>query len=306
MRIINDSHSLNPYFNLAAEEYLLNHTQEDICRFWQNENTVVIGKHQAMPAEVNTKVAFYKDIKIARRISGGGTVFHDTGNLNFTFIKNNPNGQNLIDFKQFTQPIIDALKVLGLTVEHSGRNDLLLNGFKISGNAEHLSQKLHRTLHHGTLLFNSNLNNLGDILKTPIAQFEGKFVQSKRSKVVNICEYLPTAITMEHFRNHLVNYFNNNLAGNLSPLSAKEIIEIEQLANQKYSTIDWIKGYSPKFTFNGIYNNSAYHIQVEKGRIIGYKTTDAALEKAIEKSIGSFFSYADLQNNGLLCNVIFN
>ena len=100
MRIINDYYSTDPYFNLAAEEYFLTQSQVHICRFWQNENAVVIGKHQAMPAEVNTKIAFERDIKIARRISGGGTVYHDLGNLNFTFISNNLNGENRIDFKR--------------------------------------------------------------------------------------------------------------------------------------------------------------------------------------------------------------
>jgi len=278
MRLINDYHATNPYFNLAAEEYFLNESKEDICRFWQNENAVVVGKHQALAAEVNTKVAQEKGISIARRISGGGTVFHDLGNLNFTFIKNNGAQGNMIDFKQFTQPIINALALLAVRIEHSGRNDLLLDGFKMSGNAEHLSQKLNRTLHHGTLLFNSDLGNLGAVLKTSIAQFEGKFVHSKRSEVCNILPYLNTGINMEQFRTHLSNYFVQQ-GMVLSTLQPHEIEQIEKLAREKYSTLDWILGYSPKYVFKGLYKDMPIYLWVKDGKIVRIQTNDALNNK---------------------------
>lgn len=295
MRIIDDYSSTNPYFNLAAEEYFLNHSKEHICRFWQNENAVVIGKHQAMPAEVNTKIAAERNIKIGRRISGGGTVYHDLGNLNFTFIANNKNGENLIDFKQFTQPIIDAMAALNLEVKHSGRNDLLLNGLKISGNAEHLSQKLKRTLHHGTLLFNSDLNNLGAALKTPIYQFEGKFVQSKRSQVCNIIDSLPEPITLDEFRRHLVAFFIKYYGASESDLTKQEIAAIEQLSSEKYSGGEWILGYSPKFIFYGDYLGTEVKVHCEKGRIIKIETKSIEILESTKTLLGEYYSYPNIK-----------
>jgi lipoate-protein ligase A len=296
MRIIDDFTSTNPYFNLAAEEYFLNHSQEHICRFWQNENAVIIGKHQAMPAEVNTKIAAERNIKIGRRISGGGTVYHDLGNLNFTFIANNKNGENLINFKQFTQPIIDAMAALNLEVKHSGRNDLLLDGFKISGNAEHLSQKLKRTLHHGTLLFNSDLSNLGAVLKTPINQFEGKFVQSKRSDVANISNYIQSPMTIASFRNRLIDYFVKHHNATLKHLTQDEILAIENLAQDKYATVEWIMGYSPKFSFNGQLNQSHFKIETEKGIITSIQSEDQRLLSYLQNLNNVYFEYNAIVN----------
>jgi len=294
MRLIDDYHSTNPYFNLAAEEYFLTETKEDVCRFWQNENAVVIGKHQALPAEVNTKVAQENGIAIARRISGGGTVFHDLGNLNFTFIKNNGAQGNMIDFKQFTQPIVNALAKLDLEVMHSGRNDLLLNGFKISGNAEHLSQKLNRTLHHGTLLFNSNLDSLGAVLKTPIRQFEGKFVHSKRSEVCNISPSVKEKMDLQQFRTHLSNCFEQQgmVLNNLQP---HEIAAIEKLASEKYEGYEWIMGYSPKFMFNANYQGTEVKIFCEKGRIVKIETGSANIKGLTNLLIGSYYAYPTIK-----------
>ncbi len=279
MRLIADFDQTDPYFNLAAEEYLLLNTNDNVCRFWKNEPTVVIGKHQVLAAEINTKVAFEKEVKMARRISGGGTVYHDLGNINFTFIQKNIGG-NKIDFKQFTQPIVDALAMLGLKVNHSGRNDLMLEGFKISGNAAHLSQKLNKTLHHGTLLFNSNLDNLGAILKTEIAQFGGKFVQSNRSKVCNIVDYLKN-ITIEDFQAHLCNTFIDN---GYSPanFTAAEKEQIIKLSNQKYRGIDWIAGYSPKYCVHGSFNQIPLMINV-----IGGKITEINMPHPLENELRS-------------------
>ncbi len=296
MRIIDDYFSTNPYFNLAAEEYFLNHTKEDICRFWQNENAVVIGKHQALAAEVNTQTAHEKEITIARRISGGGTVYHDLGNLNFTFIKNNGESGNMIDFKQFTQPIIDALKSLNLNIEHSGRNDLLLNGFKISGNAEHLSQKLNRTLHHGTLLFNSNLQNLGNVLKTPIEQFEGKFVHSKRSAVCNIIDYLTKPISLLAFRNVLCNYFQT-LGYLPSSLTTEKIKAINAIADEKYSTKDWILGYSPKYKFQTKLNSNPLYLDIQNGKIVHLETNDALASELKKILIGVYHEYTAIKQS---------
>ena len=142
------------YSHLAAEEYLLKNRQENILMLWQSHKAVVCGKHQNLCAEVNYGFCRENGIDTARRLSGGGTVFHDLGNLNFTFIHALDQGlEKAVQFRRFLDPVMQCLQTLDLDVTYSGRNDLLLNGLKISGNAEHVDQKNKRVLHHGTLLF---------------------------------------------------------------------------------------------------------------------------------------------------------
>jgi lipoate-protein ligase A len=177
----------DPYFCLAAEEYLLKNFSEDIFMLWQSENTVVLGKHQNAMAEINYPFVHKNGITVARRISGGGTVFHDAGNVNFAYIRN-VNSPAEISFKLFTRPVVEALAKLEVTATSSGRNDLLVDGKKISGNAEHVFKN--RVLHHGTLLFNSNLETLGQSIKVIPGKYHGKAVQSNRSVVTNILPFL--------------------------------------------------------------------------------------------------------------------
>lgn len=143
----------DPYFNLAAEEYFLKNFQEDFFMLWRSWPSVVVGKHQNALAEINHEFVRLHQIPVARRLSGGGTVFHDPGNVNFTFIRNVANISE-VNFKIFTIPVIEALKKLGVEAYTTGRNDLLIDGKKISGNAEHVHRN--RVLHHGTLLFDSH------------------------------------------------------------------------------------------------------------------------------------------------------
>lgn len=145
----------SPYFNLAAEEYLLKQTDDDIFMLWQNANSIIIGKHQNTVAEINQEYVQSHNITVARRITGGGAVFHDLGNLNFTFIQNIQPQEKEVNFVRYLQPIVDALKALGLPATFSGRNDLLLDGKKISGNAMVFHEN--RVLEHGCMLFPRNI-----------------------------------------------------------------------------------------------------------------------------------------------------
>lgn len=151
--------STNPFFNLALEEYLLKNVdiKEDYFILWQNEPTIVIGKHQNTLKEINMNFVKDNNINVVRRNSGGGAVYHDLGNINFTFITKYDE-KHLLDFKTFTNPVVYSLGKLNVKAELSGRNDILIDGRKISGNSQHIYKD--RFLHHGTLLFNSELENL--------------------------------------------------------------------------------------------------------------------------------------------------
>ena len=158
------------FFCLAAEEYLLKNFNENIFMLWQSTNSVVVGKHQNALAEIDFSYVHRQNIDVARRISGGGTVFHDSGNVNFAFITN-VNSTAEISFKRFTLPVVKALAKLGITASLSGRSDLIVDGKKISGNAQHVFKN--RVLHHGTLLFDSNLETLGSSLRTAPGKYHG-------------------------------------------------------------------------------------------------------------------------------------
>ncbi len=274
--------STDPYFNLAAEEYFLKHFQEDFFMLWRSRPSVVVGKHQNALAEINHAFVRENQIPVARRLSGGGTVFHDPGNVNFTFIRNVANISE-VNFKVFTVPVVAALKKLGVAAYTTGRNDLLIDGKKISGNAEHVHKN--RVLHHGTLLFDSHLEALKGALKVDLSKFEDKAVQSNRSEVTNIANYLPTSISVEEFARFLF----DEICGTYPDFHVYEptiddIAAIEKLSIEKYQTWDWIFGYSPRYRFaNSIEKpNGAISVSllVEKGRI-----TEAAFSGEIQGEI---------------------
>lgn len=258
----------NPYFCLAAEEYLLKNFSEDIFMLWQSENTVVVGKHQNAMAEINYPYVHQHGITLARRISGGGTVFHDAGNVNFAYIKNVSSPAE-ISFKLFTEPVVKALAKLGVEATTSGRNDLLVGGKKISGNAEHVFKN--RVLHHGTLLFNSNLEILGKSIKVIPGKYHGKAVQSNRSVVTNILPFLENEWSVNDFSSFLMNVQLENSGNLVYEFNEKDNRAIQILVDEKFSTWDWNFGYSPKYAFTNEFlvdgNKLKVELQVEKGRI---------------------------------------
>lgn len=261
--------STDPYFNLAAEEYFLKNFQEDFFMLWRSQPSVVVGKHQNALAEINHEFVRKNQIPVARRLSGGGTVFHDPGNVNFTFIRSVEKISE-VNFKVFTVPVVNALKKLGVEAYTTGRNDLLIDGKKISGNAEHVHKN--RVLHHGTLLFDSHLEALKGALKVDLSRFEDKAVQSNRSEVTNISDYLPDPVSVGEFTEFLFGEIRQNYPEfQVYELSADDLEAINGLRDQKYRTWEWIFGYSPRYRFNNKVDTANGEILisllVEKGLI---------------------------------------
>lgn len=240
--------STDPYFNIAAEEFLLKNFTGDIFILYRNQPSIVVGKHQNTIAEINLEFVREKGLKVVRRLSGGGTVYHDLGNLNYTFIANGSEG-NLVDFKKFTQPIIDVLQKLGVDAMVGGKNDIRVGDKKISGNAEHVFKN--RVLHHGTLLFNSNLDELNESIKINPNTYTDKAVKSIRSHVANISEYLKDNLSIDEFAqlilNHIQKIFPNS---SQYQFTNNDLNAISELIKTRYSTWDWNYGYSPSYTLN--------------------------------------------------------
>lgn len=233
------------YFNLATEEYLLKEFHDDLFTLWRNEPSIIVGKHQNALAEINIDFVKSNNIKVVRRLSGGGTVFHDLGNLNFTFIMNGVSNQ-LVDFHKYTVPILDVLKKLGVHAKFEGRNDLTIDGKKFSGNAEHVFKN--RILHHGTLLFSSVMTDLSAALNVDPMKFQDKAVKSVRSRVTNISEHLPEPIDILVFKD-LVMHHIMEMYPDAQPyeLSEVDLQKIQRLKETKYATWEWNFGYSPKY-----------------------------------------------------------
>ncbi|ACQ52889.1 lipoate--protein ligase [Clostridium botulinum] len=253
--------STNPFFNLALEEYLLRNVdikedyllrnvdiKEDYFILWQNEPTIVIGKHQNTLKEINMNFVKDNNINVVRRNSGGGAVYHDLGNINFTFITKY-NEKHLLDFKTFTNPVVYSLGKLNVKAELSGRNDILIDGRKISGNSQHIYKD--RFLHHGTLLFNSELENLVKALNVDNDKILSKGIESIKSRVTNIKEHVKEDISMEKFKEILIeNIFiwNKNSLKEYN-LTNDHINDIEKLMEEKYMTWQWNYGHSPEFNY---------------------------------------------------------
>ena len=266
------SNSSNPYFNLATEEYFLKTSNDEIFMLYINEPTIVVGKHQNLYSEINLPVVRANKIKLARRISGGGTVYQDLNNLNFSFIHNCENREQ-INFTKFTLPILKALGEIGLKAEFSGRNDLLLHHRKISGNAMHIYKT--RVLSHGTLLFNTDLKKLSTALKSN-GKYADKSIKSVRSEVTNISDYLIPSKTIEQFtREIFMLIINRSTDSHVKSLDISEEEAIYKISKAKFETWDWIYGYSPKYLFRNIFKfgelSLNLELSVERGIITSTK-----------------------------------
>ena len=274
MLIIRRPHT-NPFFNIAAEEYILKAFDDDVFMLWQNEPSIIVGKHQNTLAEINYQFVKENRIPVVRRISGGGTVFHDLGNLNFSFIRKGEKGK-LVDFKRFTDPIVEVLNEMGVPAKFEGKNDLRVNGLKISGNAEHVFKN--RVLHHGTLLFSSDLNYLNRAINVKEGKFKDRAVKSNRSKVSNISDFLKTEIPIQEFKEKIIDFiFRKNRTSAFHSFTEKDIFEIGKLVAEKYSTWKWNYGYSPKYSLQNSVNTKnglvGFKLEVKNGIIASLKIT---------------------------------
>ncbi|MEG1762714.1 MAG: lipoate--protein ligase [Bacteroidales bacterium] len=247
MRIIHRPQT-NPYFNIAAEEYVLKNMDEDCFMLWRNQASVIVGKHQNTLAEINLDYVQQHQIPVIRRLSGGGAVFHDLGNICFTFVQN-IESEKIPDFKKFTQPILSLLQSMGVNAVFEGRNDLTIEGKKFSGNADCLYKN--RVLHHGTLLFSSEIEDMSQCLQNNAIKFDDKAVKSVRSRITNISEHLKSKMSVEEFIFTLEKYMVNLYPqAQLAELTSTQIETIHQLVTQKYSTWEWNFGKSPKYNFS--------------------------------------------------------
>ena len=317
MLLINNTNT-NAYFNLAMEEYFLKNTNEDIFLLWQNENSIIVGKNQNTLSEINYDYVKENNIKVVRRLSGGGAVFHDLGNINFTFISCNDN--SFSDFKKFTMPIVEALKELNVHAEFSGRNDLLIDGQKFSGNAQYNYKN--KVMHHGTLLFSSEINDLSNALKVKPSKFQGKSVKSVKSRVTNISSHLDKKMTVLEFKDYLMDFINKrDENSHFYELNDKDVESINKLVEEKYSTWEWNFGYSPKYS---LYNelkypggNVEFSLDVHDGLIkdikffgdffgkedISFIENKLRNVKHNEYSIKSALENVDINNYFLNCNI---
>ncbi len=238
----------DPHFNLALDEYATKYLDpsEDYVILWQNEPSIIIGRNQNTIEEINLKYVNEHKINVVRRVSGGGAVYHDLGNLNFTFVVNNDKDV-VSNFKKFTEPVINALKILGVNAEFSGRNDITIDVKKFSGNAQYYTGK--RLMHHGTILFNSDLSVVQAALNVKQDKIESKGVKSVRSRVTNVYPYLPNKISIEEFKDTLLKFFmqDENYKEKEYILTEEDLAKINELKENKYSTWEWNYGQSPDF-----------------------------------------------------------
>lgn len=289
----------DPYFNLAAEEYFLKNSRQEFLMFYINDPSVIVGKHQNTYAEINLDFIRNNHIKVVRRISGGGTVWHDHGNLNFSFIRNGKEG-DLVNFLKYSAPILEILHKLGLNAEFKGKNSITVNSLKISGMAEHIHKN--RVLHHGTLLVKSDLSALAEALRTDSEKYSSKAVKSVRSRTANISDFLGKKLEIRELGNEIINHVAaNNPVSDFYDPSASDHIAIQQLIHDKYSTWEWNFGYSPDYIFNRNAEISGYNLdiflRVEKGLIVEAKLSGAIFPDSAVKKLESILMQRKHEEN---------
>lgn len=265
--------STDPYFNIATDEFIFKHLKEDCFMLWQNDNAIIVGKHQNTLSEINLDYVKEKEIKVVRRLSGGGAVYHDMGNLNFSFTRTGENTE-MVDFRRYTKPILEVLKNLNIAAKFEGRNDLTINGKKFSGNAEHVFKN--KVLHHGTLLFSSEMKDVSGALKINPLKYKDRAVKSVPKRVTNISDHLEKNISLEEFTDRIMNHIiSTNPDAKPYEFTPADLDKIQQIRDEKYSTWEWNFGRSPDYNFvQGVRTDGGtieMHMNVSKGKIIDVK-----------------------------------
>ncbi|WP_243385807.1 lipoate--protein ligase [Bacillus kexueae] len=247
MIFIDNENITDPRINLAIEEYALKHLDPSntYLLFYINEPSIIIGKNQNTVEEINADYVEENGIHVIRRLSGGGAVYHDLGNLNFSFLTKD-DGDSFHNFKKFTDPVVKALQKLGVPAELSGRNDILANGRKISGNAQFSTKG--RMFSHGTLLFDSEIEHVVSALNVKKEKIESKGIKSIRSRVANIREFLNEPLSMEQFKEMLLSYiFDGKDEIPRYTLTEDDWKKIHEISKERYQNWDWNYGKSPSF-----------------------------------------------------------
>ena len=238
----------DPRINLAIEEYVLKNMdieKDDFLLFYINQPSIIIGKNQNTIEEINTDYVEANDVLVVRRLSGGGAVYHDLNNLNFSFLTKD-DGNSFSNYKKFTQPVVDALAKLGVNSELSGRNDILAEGKKVSGNAQYSTRG--RILSHGTLMFDLDIDAVVNSLKVKQDKIESKGIKSVRSRVANIIDFLPEKITVEQFRMEILkSIFGGEENIQYYELTEQDWENIHEISKNRYQLWEWNYGKSPRF-----------------------------------------------------------
>lgn len=280
-----ESQSTDPYFNLALEEYMFERMDRSKSYFllWQNENTVVVGKYQNTAEEINRQYVDQHGTRVVRRLSGGGAVYHDKGNLNFTFIVDKDAIADF-NFKAFVLPVIHALQRIGVHAEFNGRNDITIDGAKFSGNSQYA--KSGRVLHHGCIMLDSDVGVVAEVLNVKDAKFESKGAKSVKSRVTTINSHTSAPVSMEAFKRLLKEEIARSEEMEEIFLNEEHLAEIRQLRESKYATWEWTYGASP-----------TYNMRKEKKFPAGLITVFLQVEGGRIESIrfyGDFFGNGDL------------
>lgn len=245
MRYIRNLHT-DPHYNMAFDEFCLESLpiDEPVFFLWQNRPSVIVGYNQEVNTEVNLQYLKENDITLARRVTGGGAVYHDFGNLNYTIVGRSEDLER--DYPEYASLMMKALQAMGIPATLSGRNDILVDGKKVSGFAKRVCKN--RLMVHGTLMFQVDVNVLTKVLNPSASKLQSKGIASVRSRVANLCDYLPEITDIQIFKNHLEAILSRNYEDKEYLLSDEDLANIQQLANEKFSLWEWNYGHSPKAT----------------------------------------------------------
>jgi lipoate-protein ligase A len=272
--------STDPYFNIATDEYILKHIEEDCFMLWRNDKAIIVGQYQNTLAEINYDYVKEQNIAVVRRISGGGAVYHDLGNINFSFTQQGKNA-SLSDFEKFTRPIVQVLQSLGADARFEGKNDLMIDGKKIAGNAAHIHKN--KILHHGCLLFASKIRDVSEALRINPVKYTDRAIKSVPKRVTNISDHLKSPVSLEEFTQKLMAHVLATYP-NARPyaFTEEDKKKIEKLRDEKYATHEWNFGKSPEYNYKKAVRTGGglleINLDVKNGRI----------ERA--KIFGDFFS----------------